>query len=420
MVGFRNKTFLLLSSFVVCLFIGGQLSAQCFSNSNVYQYEFKGHKYKIVKEMQDWPTAAVCAATVGGELIRIDSAYENDTLFQILLGAAGVSSNYATVADGGGVAYVWIGANDFGTEGTWVWDGDGDSAGVNFWTGEGAAGNGGGIAQSGLYHKWGGSLGGTPNEPDDFGTGQDAAAMALNGWPGGSGSLGTASEWNDIAHTNSLYYVIEFNCTDKYGLVEESICNGDSFMFAGKMIGFPGVYYDTAALAGGCDSIITLILDIGPDTMVYGVDDTLFATNVHGSSYRWLNCDSSYSEMVGQYSSTFIAGGSGNFAVEVTDSNGCIDTSGCHATVLASIGDYRPALKFDLYPNPTTNTFNVRPKTYTGEYSYEIFDLSGKAVMPKSFGRGKIELGESLRPGIYMVRLGTEDGRVMNKKLIKR
>ncbi len=195
--------------FILCVSFSHLLSAQCADTANIYTFSYGGHTYEVVKEMKNWATAAACAVERGGYLVEINDQLENDAVYSGITTGAGVSTTYTTVGDGGGIAYVWIGASDISTEGTWIWDGDGNGSGTNFWTGEGSAGAGGGSAVGGLYNNWGGSGSGTPNEPDDYGNNQDAGAIALNGWPGGTGSLGIAEEWNDIAATNSLYFVIE-------------------------------------------------------------------------------------------------------------------------------------------------------------------------------------------------------------------
>lgn len=62
------------------------------------------------------------------------------------------------------------------------------------------------------YNNWGKSVGtGAIMEPDDFGTGQDAGAIALAGWPASNNFLGVAGQWNDIGINNALYFVIENN-----------------------------------------------------------------------------------------------------------------------------------------------------------------------------------------------------------------
>ncbi len=191
-----------------------RLSGQpCASAVNIYTFTHEGHVYDVVKEKKNWVDAAACAVELGGYLTVINDDTEQAALFDAVLNGAGVPNNYVTVPDGGGVAYVWIGATDKVTEGTWIWDGTNSGTGVNFWNGQGAAGAGGGAAVGGLYNNWGGSSAGVIMEPDDFGGNQDAAAMALRGWPGGSGALGIAGEWNDINLANSIYFIVERQST---------------------------------------------------------------------------------------------------------------------------------------------------------------------------------------------------------------
>ena len=90
---------------------------------------------------------------------------------------------------GGGIAYVWIGATDQQTEGTWLWDGNNDNTGGNFWIGQGTNGSGNGAAVGGAFFYWGGTSTGTPNEPDDYANAQDHAAIGLAGWPSGTNLL---------------------------------------------------------------------------------------------------------------------------------------------------------------------------------------------------------------------------------------
>jgi hypothetical protein len=46
-------------------------------------------------------------------------------------------------------------------------------------------------------------------EPDNYNN-QDYLALALQDWPLGSGDLGLAGQWNDLAGSNKLYFVVEF------------------------------------------------------------------------------------------------------------------------------------------------------------------------------------------------------------------
>jgi hypothetical protein len=203
------KRVLFTSLFVVSSFSFCYAQTPCAATSNIHSFTHNGKTYELVKEKKTWVQAAACAKERGGALVQIDNQAEQDAVYAAI-SAASVSTTYASVFDGGGAAYVWIGATDRHVEGTWKWDGNNDTLGATFWQGQGSAGTGGGAPVGGAFHNWGGKSAGTAKEPDDFSSGQDVAAIALANWPTGSSTPnGKAGEWNDIYQANSLYYIIE-------------------------------------------------------------------------------------------------------------------------------------------------------------------------------------------------------------------
>ena len=194
------------------LILSGSINAigqGCAQTSNIYTFMHEGKTYLIVKEMKTWANAAACAVELGGYLAEINNSDEQEAIYDEIISGANISPNYTTVPDGGGVAYIWIGATDQAEEGKWLWDGNNDGAGINFWQGQGNAGAGGGHPVADAYNNWGGASTGTRHEPDNYNGLQDGAAIALRGWPSGSGTLGIEGEWNDINLTNTLYFVVE-------------------------------------------------------------------------------------------------------------------------------------------------------------------------------------------------------------------
>ncbi len=172
-----------------------------------------GHSYLIVKEKKSWVDAAADAVAKGGYLVEIGSKAEQDSIYKGIQNS-GISKTYVSVADGGGAAYIWIGATDRAGEGVWIWNGANKSGTFPlFWLGSNTGGTVGGA-----YVNWGGTSTGTFNEPDNFTdpqvspNGQNAAAIALAKWPADyPATLGIAGEWNDIAETNKIYYIVEFD-----------------------------------------------------------------------------------------------------------------------------------------------------------------------------------------------------------------
>jgi hypothetical protein len=172
---------------------------ECVSSDKIYSFTYNGKNYEIIKVNKTWPEAATCAVERGGFLVEINDVAENTALFNELTNNASITNSETTAPDGGGASYVWIGGNDIATESTWVWDGNNDGTAIQFWQG-----NANGTAIDGLYNNWG-------NEPDDYGSGQDGLGLALTEWPLSSGILGNAGQWNDVSHTNELYFLIELN-----------------------------------------------------------------------------------------------------------------------------------------------------------------------------------------------------------------
>lgn len=187
-----------------------KINAQCASSTNIYSFNYAGKSYEIVKELKTWTQASQCAVERGGYLVQIESLEEQNAIYDAIK-ASGISSSYKAINDGGGTSYIWIGASDINTEGTWLWDENNDGSGLDFWNGQGAAGANDGKVVAGKYVNWGGKSKGTYQEPDNYNSNQDAAAIALAGWPSGTTDLGIAGEWNDINSINSIYYIIEYN-----------------------------------------------------------------------------------------------------------------------------------------------------------------------------------------------------------------
>jgi hypothetical protein len=206
------KTKSLLSILVpvfLALFPATQVCSQCAEWDSIYYFSWGiNHNYGIVKAAMPWEEASQCAQDFSAYLVQIESQEEQDVIYDAIVNS-GISPTYCPVPDGGGTSYIWIGATDKFEEGTWLWDGTNSGTGDNFWNGEGAAGSGNGAPVGDSFVNWGGKSAGTIMEPDNWNE-QDAAAIALTGWPFGTTALGIAGEWNDIGIENSIYFIMEY------------------------------------------------------------------------------------------------------------------------------------------------------------------------------------------------------------------
>jgi Lectin C-type domain len=197
----------LLSRLAVALLF---LAAGCDSDHGNYSFIYEGTTYEVVKDRKTWPEAAAYAAKRNAKLAEIKKEGQQFAIYKALVEDACVAPTYTSVADGGGAAYLWIGATDRNKEGEWIWDGANTGKGPGFWTGEGINGKGNGKL-TGLYANWGGCSTGKYMEPDNFNNKQNAGAIALQGWPVTTSALGHGGEWNDLDENDKLYFIMEHN-----------------------------------------------------------------------------------------------------------------------------------------------------------------------------------------------------------------
>jgi len=198
---------------IFLLMIAFCLNISTVSATESYEFKAQNKSYEIVFELKTWNEAAEYAKNKGGYLTHIDSEEEQNAIWDAIDEGAKINKTYVVVTDGGGVAYIWIGASDNLQEGVWIWDGDNNGQGKVFW--EGISNTGNPVGSS--FINWGGKSWGVFKEPDNFNGNQNSAAIALEPWPKNMGMNGISGEWNDIYPGNKLYFIVEYDYSDVPG-----------------------------------------------------------------------------------------------------------------------------------------------------------------------------------------------------------
>ena len=126
--------------------------------------------------------------------------------------------------------------------------------------------------------------GGTATYSYAWSTGSTLAT--ITGLTAGTYSI-TATDANGC--TDSDQIVITASGTTASTFDTASICNGDSILVHGVMVGQTGTYVDTITTSGGCDSVSTVIVEEGAGSYdfflawIYQGDSTFFGRSIPNS-----------------------------------------------------------------------------------------------------------------------------------------
>ena len=97
-----------------------------------------------------------------------------------------------------------------------------------------------------------------------------------------------------------------------------------------------GIYTDTIPNSAGCDSIITIDLNIVGLNITITQDGNTLTSNQDGAIYHWLDCNNGMTAISGASSQSYMPGKSGSYAVEILK-DGCIKTTECFDFVFTTI-----------------------------------------------------------------------------------
>lgn len=177
-----------------------------------------------------------------------------------------------------------------------------------------------------------------------------------------------------------------------------------------------GNYYVTVTNANNCtaeSNRVAISVYPTPSVSVSVKNDTLSVFN--GSSYQWLLNGAPISNAT---SNVYIAAVSGNYQVQVTDTNGCKALSNVIPVSVTGITDVVNASVLNVYPNPLERgiwTLECN-KEMLGK-TLEVFDASGRIVYQVEITATKSALNFEAAKGIYYLRINGMNSGV--RKLVK-
>jgi hypothetical protein len=101
--------------------------------------------------------------------------------------------------------------------------------------------------------------------------------------------------------------------------------------------------------------------------------------------YQWLRCNEEFEIIEGETGPTFLASGSGSYAVEIRN-GACRDTSDCIELTITSVEDGQHAAQVKFYPNPVMDVLFLEIDNQSQPYHIAIADMQGKSIILQQQG----------------------------------
>ncbi|MFY0644890.1 MAG: T9SS type A sorting domain-containing protein [Bacteroidia bacterium] len=183
-----------------------------------------------------------------------------------------------------------------------------------------------------------------------------------------------------------------------------------------------GTYVDTINNAIGCDSIITINLNIYPSNTSTEIiqEDNFLISGETEADYQWFRCDSNFSRIDSAKNRMYGPSSFNRFAVEIRK-NGCIDTSFCYRYVQEPY-NLDLGVPLILFPNPNDGKFQIQVGRQFPNMNIRITNSIGQVLYHGSVNSEQLlSISIDQVAGVYFVYFESQSEiRAVQKFIIKR
>ncbi len=184
-------------------------------------------------------------------------------------------------------------------------------------------------------------------------------------------------------------------CTNTTATVDSTAC-GSYTAPSGTEYTTSGTYTDIIPNAQGCDSIITIELEVITLDTSLTVDGLLMTSNQANASYQWVDCNGAPVPLATEQS--FTPALAGSYAVLIS-SGACTAQSNCVFVGTTSLTE-PTAPTWQVLPTATAGV--VRIPGIANTLQLALFDATGRSV---PYQRSGELLSMAARPGCYVLRV---------------
>jgi len=263
------------------------------------------------------------------------------------------------------------------------------------------------------HYKWAGSLGGSQadigygiscdQQGNIYATGYYTGAADLEPGPG------TA---NFLSRGGTDIYLLKLICSDTSSSSLQLQECGASFTLNGYTYTASGTYRQTLTNSSGCDSNITVHLELSDPRAAINVSGFTLSTTTPFTSYQWIKEGAG---IPGATDSTYVVTENARYQVAVTDEHGCTDTSDVYTVTNVGIDGNSMAAQIKIYPNPARDMVYISSPVAVNAV---LTTVEGRDVLRADHAQSLSLSG--LPGGVYFLRISDEEHRLIRiDKVIK-
>lgn len=192
-----------------------------------------------------------------------------------------------------------------------------------------------------------------------------------------------------------------------------TICQGDSYPFNGQLLTMAGSYSQMLTGVNGCDSTVILVLTVNVVNNLVSLQGGTLIAQAANAQYQWIDCATNQ-PIPGATGASFTPVVTGQYAVQVTNQEGCSAESDCQLVEVVAVTEPWSQGDWKLQPNPAGQQSLIQlDESLESDVQVELYDPSGRLLRQMTMAAGDQQLNLDLNDlpnGWLLVRLVGERG----------
>ena len=177
-------------------------------------------------------------------------------------------------------------------------------------------------------------------------------------------------------------------------------------------VNIAGSFTVTNTSANGCSATSApTVVTVNPVPVALAslTSDNVISANPAGQSYQWIDCAENQN-INGATAINFTATSNGSYAVILTNTFGCRDTSNCVTVDKVSLEENSALLDVSIFPNPAEETISIALASNTDSFfDLTVYDAAGKIVLIKTqLHSPQVVAIDNLNPGVYLMQIQSQ------------